>query len=304
MQYNGSAWVAVGSAGFSAGEAEYTTLAFAPDGITLRGVCDGANNGKVTVMALKTGTTTTVINHNPSTEGESVTFTATVTPAAATGMVTFRDGGTTLCSASLSGGTAACSTTSLTVGDHSITAVYSGDATFLGSTSLHVIQQVDPHSYTLTTTISGNGTVTAALAALPAPAHRRVEPAPPGMIPAPRDAHGGREKFCVQRVGRGLCFLRRQVSCQVTVDRAKTCSAAFVGTVAGHHLAGSSLGFSLVQPAYAAAGNGSVIKAQTATFSENLLLDVAGRSVTIKGGYEPTFTTQTGITTSRGTDHR
>ena len=33
MRYNGSGWVAVGGTGFSAGQADYTSLAFAPDGI-------------------------------------------------------------------------------------------------------------------------------------------------------------------------------------------------------------------------------------------------------------------------------
>jgi hypothetical protein len=58
--------------------------------------------------------------------------------------------------------------------------------------------------------------------------------------------------------------------------------------------------FSLVQPAYDAASNGAIIKAQGVSFSEDLLLDVAGRTVTIKGGYEPTFKTQIGNTTIKG----
>ena len=61
--------------------------------------------------------------------GVSVTFTATlsggVTP---TGTVTFKDGATTLATVPLSGLTASFSLTSLTIGTHSITAIYSGDA--------------------------------------------------------------------------------------------------------------------------------------------------------------------------------
>ena len=41
-------------------------------------------------------------------------------------------------------------------------------------------------------------------------------------------------------------------------------------------------------------------QAKTATFTEDLLLNVAGRSVTIKGGYGSNFASQTGMTTIKG----
>lgn len=47
----------------------------------------------------KTNSSTTLASSlNPSTYGASVKFTATVTPSAATGTVTFKDGSTTLAS--------------------------------------------------------------------------------------------------------------------------------------------------------------------------------------------------------------
>jgi subtilisin family serine protease len=88
-------------------------------------------------------TTTTVASSlNPSTFGQSVTFTATVAPSAATGTVTFSIDGTAQPPATLSGGTATFSTTSLAVGSHSITATYSGDSSFGGSTSSVLTQTV------------------------------------------------------------------------------------------------------------------------------------------------------------------
>jgi hypothetical protein len=94
------------------------------------------------------GTTTTQLTSsvNPSTVGQSVTFTATVTSAAfkqtPTGTVNFLDGTSSLGSSGLgSNGTASFSTASLSVGTHSITAKYSGDGNFLGSTSA-VLSQV------------------------------------------------------------------------------------------------------------------------------------------------------------------
>jgi LPXTG-site transpeptidase (sortase) family protein len=86
----------------------------------------------------KTPTTTTLTSSlNPSNQGDSVTFTATVAPAAATGTVTFQDGGTTIPGGALIplvGGVATFTTTALTGGAHTITAEYSGDATYAGST--------------------------------------------------------------------------------------------------------------------------------------------------------------------------
>lgn len=67
---------------------------------------------------------------NPSRIGEAVTFTATVTPFAASGSVTFKDGASTLATVALSGGVASHTTSALSGGKHSITASYSGDGTY------------------------------------------------------------------------------------------------------------------------------------------------------------------------------
>ena len=73
---------------------------------------------------------------NPSVLAQSVTFTATVSPDNATGTVQFKIDGTNLgAPVSLSGGRATSGAiTTLTVGNHTITAVYSGDTTYASST--------------------------------------------------------------------------------------------------------------------------------------------------------------------------
>src|ERR1051326_2503994 len=100
-------------------------------------------------------TTTTVSSgNNPSCSAQSVTFTATVSktggPGTPTGTVTFKNGGSTMGTGTLSGSggtaTATFSTSSLTVGGHSITAVYGGDGNFNGSTSPAITQNVDASS--------------------------------------------------------------------------------------------------------------------------------------------------------------
>ncbi len=80
---------------------------------------------------------------NPSTLGQAVTFTATVTPSTAIGNVKFQDGATVLGTVALSGGVATLpALATLAVGAHSITAVYSGDGTEAPSTSAVLTQTV------------------------------------------------------------------------------------------------------------------------------------------------------------------
>ena len=77
-------------------------------------------------------------NNTPSLFGVQITLTATVSPTAATGAVTFRDGTATLaCAAgsSLTAPVATCKTSALAVGAHAITAVFAGNASLLASTS-------------------------------------------------------------------------------------------------------------------------------------------------------------------------
>jgi hypothetical protein len=108
----------------------------------------GQNNalGTFPVHAPLTATTTTVDSSaNPSVQGQTVTYTATVSPAGG-GTVTFNDGSQPIngCKArSLdSNGQATCQVTYATTGSHAITAVYSGDTASAGSTSAPLTQNV------------------------------------------------------------------------------------------------------------------------------------------------------------------
>ena len=68
-----------------------------------------------------------------------------------TGTVTFKDGTIDLGTATLNAfGQAALTTSVLTAGNHSITAIYNGDGTSSSSTSLPVVQMVDAKALTIT----------------------------------------------------------------------------------------------------------------------------------------------------------
>jgi hypothetical protein len=108
----------------------------------------GATSNTLAQSVSKASTTTAVATSaSPSTFAQSVTFTATVAGQGASGSVQFKDGASTIggCSmAVLSGGQAQCTTASLATGNHSITAVYGGDASNAGSTSAVLVQTVNP----------------------------------------------------------------------------------------------------------------------------------------------------------------
>jgi hypothetical protein len=113
---------------------------------------------KQVVNTLTATTTSLTSSLNPSFVGQSVTFVATVTPSSGsgtpTGAVTFKNGSAILATVTLSGGTASFSTSSLTTGTHAITAVYSGDSNFSGSTSPALSQVVKAPIITKTTLTS------------------------------------------------------------------------------------------------------------------------------------------------------
>jgi hypothetical protein len=113
-----------------------------------------------TVSNTITTTTSLASSANPSTVGQGVTFTATVTPNGSgtpTGTVTFKDGASTLGNGSLNNGHATFTTSSLSTGSHSITAVYDGDSNFSGSTSAVLSQTVSGNTGgTTSTSVSGS----------------------------------------------------------------------------------------------------------------------------------------------------
>lgn len=122
--------------------------------------------------------TTTVINSsslNPSTYGQSVTFTATVTSTAGagvpTGTITFNKGGATLGSGTVNGSGVATYTTTatqLTGGSDQITAVYNPDTNHAKSTSAAFTQTVKPEASSTAFTSSPNPSTVGQLVTLTA----------------------------------------------------------------------------------------------------------------------------------------
>jgi hypothetical protein len=153
----------LGTGNLSGGKTTFSTstLAAGSHSITAVYVGDTNYNGStssvLTQTVNKANTTITVASSkNPSTYGSSVTFTATVSPSAAPGTVTFNDGSTALGTGTISSGKATFSTSTLAAGSHSITAVYGGGTNYNTSTSSVLTQTVNKANTTITVVSSSN----------------------------------------------------------------------------------------------------------------------------------------------------
>jgi hypothetical protein len=158
----------LGSSFVGAGSAIFTVSSLTIGAHSITAVYGGDTNGNlastspvlIQTVINQTATSTSITSLlNPSASGQSVTFTATVTGASPTGMVQFKDGASNLGSAvTLAGGVASFTTSSLTTGGHSITAVYNGDSNNATSTSAVLTQTVNivPNAPTIGPATAGN----------------------------------------------------------------------------------------------------------------------------------------------------
>src|SRR5262249_18572255 len=126
----------------------------------------GSTSAPFTQTVDQASTSTTVVSSvNPSVFGQQVTFTATVTDTGGgsgtpSGTGTFNYRTSPVGSGTLDGsGQTTITTSSLSVGSHSITAVYGGHGSFLGSTSDPLSQTVNQASTSTAIASSANPSV-------------------------------------------------------------------------------------------------------------------------------------------------
>jgi hypothetical protein len=159
----------LGAGSLSGGTFTFSTSALSVGTHTISAVYGGdssftgsSTSSSLTFVVNQSATSSALVSSaNPSASNASVTFTDTVLPVApgagtATGTVTFFDGATQIGTPQTLNGSAVASlsTSTLSVGAHSITAVYGGDSSFAGSTS-NIVTQTVSH-YSSTTTLSSD----------------------------------------------------------------------------------------------------------------------------------------------------
>jgi Bacterial Ig-like domain (group 3) len=136
---------------FPNGVATFTTSTLSPGSHTITAAysgdanCAASTSSTLTQVVGTAGTSVALASsQNPSTPGQAVTFTATVTcNFTPTGTVTSTIDGTAGTAATLSGGTATFTISSLTTGSHSVTAAYSGGGNCGPATSTVLTQEVN-----------------------------------------------------------------------------------------------------------------------------------------------------------------
>ena len=157
----------MGSSTLSTGKATYSTsaLAVGANTISARYSGDGkyaaaTSKGLVETVNKATPTATLTASPNPATVGAQVVFTVTVSTVIAgvapTGSVQFKVGTASGGSATLSGGVATWSTTSLKVGSNTVTATYGGDNNYATVASKSLTETINKATPTLTLDVSPN----------------------------------------------------------------------------------------------------------------------------------------------------
>jgi hypothetical protein len=145
----------LGSATLSSGKATLTTALLTAGSHTLSVVFSGnpalaGSTSAALTQTVKSATTTAslTLSANPAVFGQPITLTArvrAVAPGAGvpSGTITFKDGTTVLGTATLSNGVAVYQTAALAVGKHSLSAGYSGDGNFTGSSAAAVTETIN-----------------------------------------------------------------------------------------------------------------------------------------------------------------
>jgi hypothetical protein len=157
--YNGS--TALGTRSLTGGAATLQTSSLSLGTHSLTATY-GAASSPAVIQTVNAGASETALTSspNPSTYGEKVTMVAAVSPATATGTVTFYHGSTVFGTSSVSKGKAGFTASALPVGSHGLTATYNGDQDDLPSTAPTVVQVVEKAPTTTALSSSPNPSVT------------------------------------------------------------------------------------------------------------------------------------------------
>ncbi len=125
----------------------------------------GSQSSPLAQAVLQTTSSVLTTSTNPSIAGRTLTLAVKVVPAnnvTPTGTITFFDGPTALGTAPLSAAAATFTSSTLSVGVHSLTAVYSGDTASQSSTSTAVVETIVDASTNTALTSSANPSISGA----------------------------------------------------------------------------------------------------------------------------------------------
>jgi hypothetical protein len=262
--YNGS--TLLGSASLNGNYATLTGVTFPAGTYSLTAQFQQGTSQPVTLTVQAAASSLAVTsNLNPSNPSQPVTFTATVTPSAATGTVQFSDGSTVLGAASIASGIAAFSTSALAPGQHSISARYSGDANYLSSTAPTITQTVRGlTSVALASSTNpaySNTTVAFTAAVTPASATGTVQFLDGVTLLGTASLSGGSAVFSTSALNQGT----HSITAAYGGDASDAPSTSAVLTQSMKSSAGMTTGYT-----------GATVVGQTVTFTANVISGATG----------------------------
>ena len=223
----------VGNASVANGVASITTSTLPAGTTSVSAQYNGESNynpsssGSLAQIVRVASVTSLTTSPEPSTFGQSVNLTATVTPSSATGPVQFFNGGALLATATLSGGHATFSSSTLPGGSDSLTAVYSGDANHAASTSAVRIQTVNRENSTTSLKASPSSsspaeTVTFTATVAPAAATGTVQFLDSSTVLATIPLNGETAQFSTSSLSAGTHSIKAVYSGDINVNSSQS----------------------------------------------------------------------------------
>ena len=247
-------------------------------------------------QVVNTAATTTTLSSgtNPSVFGQSVIFNVTVSTNAPgsgtpTGTVPVKEGGTTVCTATLSGGSGSCSSASLSVATHSLAATYAGTANFSASTSSPALSQVVNKASTSTAiTSSANPSVTGQSVTYTA----TVSAVAPGVGTPTGTINFTDNGTTIATCGAKTLNASRQATCTVTYSASGGTHTQIDGTYSGDGNFTGSTSSDLSQTVNKANTATAVASSVNASVSGQTVTYTATVSASAPGTGTPTLTVQ------------
>lgn len=246
--------------------------------IAVRGSWSASSSasGSVTVTNTVDTTMSLTSSPNPSAAGQEVTYTAMVTAGSGTptGSVVFKEGISTLCTRTLTAGSASCAVTYSAVGSHTITATFTGTGTF-GPSSATVTQSVGKGSQTISFTSTPPTSATVG-----GPTYQVVATASSNLQV---NVTSGSSNVCtvsgttVSFVGVGTCMIKADQAGDANYDPAPTAQQSFpVGAAAK---ASQTITITSIAPTDATVGGRTYTVVATA--SSGLAVTISSASTTV-----------------------
>jgi hypothetical protein len=289
MKFNGSVWNLAGSAEISAGTVNSTSLALAPDGIPFVAFGDDFNGSRVTVMQLKNPLTLSGTPAATATLGAAYNFTPTVDPPG-THIDSFSVTNNLPPGLNFNNASGALSGTPTAIGKYDNIVITATNAAGSASLPAFSITVIDIPDTGFTSALPNNPDSSAGFS------FSFSSTAPGSTFEC--SLNGGNYGTCSSPYTGSIfpCAICRPDTAMSFAVRAKGPTGSIDPSPVSHNWSvNQSIGNLLTN-----VSNNGVVQLRATDYTENLNLS-QGVSITLKGGYDSGYSTNSGLTNIHGT---